>query len=604
MQVPRRRRGIGAAAPGFRRRRRRAPSSPASSSSFLRGSSSSSSSSALLLLLPLLLLLFAPPPPPFLGKSHEAEAWIAVIVRRRSSGCSTGLLSRRRQRQGRRQRSYYDCSCFGVDLRCASNFYVATNADNGRRRGRRRKGTALGSSSSSGTDRNGGGVEEGDDDFVTGGDDEARMRNEIARAVSAVSAAAAASTNNDPILSSPLDDDDDDEATIVDDGGDEALLQLSLALELNETISSLYDTNATTEGGTGTAAVVQDTAEYRSALLNLLMEASAEGGAEQTRPLPLSSSRGEGDVGGEGEEATMEDLMTAVREQHESCRRCHQGGGQQQQQQQYDDEELHRLVFANEPREIFLNQSRAFLESLSDPSRVGDAAALRRGRQFRQRQEDAAKRLEREIADLEDFLLRDGDGADFDDGGQQEPTKELCEQCGCTLTAKELDVIAKHGRRNNNEDVEKNGYGTSRRVCQVCYGEILAAQSDWSFRRDAVGDGTETQFAARLSIPATSRPKRNERQQRNGRVDSEEGAARRRPEGRSLTGSATKATRKTATMRRAGLTLRDLQNSRRSDRSRPVPGGSAQSEDGKDDSTARLEREDEGDGASGETNIE
>jgi hypothetical protein len=134
-------------------------------------------------------------------------------------------------------------------------------------------------------------------------------------------------------------------------------------------------------------------------------------------------------------------------------------------------EELHQQVFARE--EGYLNQSRVFLESLgsSDESSQAalEAARLRRGANYRKRQDEAISKLNAEIANFEaDFLNKQ-------EFFQNSNTQEKCFKCGCALSPQELQQFR-----------AKRDAQASKRLCSVCYGELLVANSDKSFFRDDV----------------------------------------------------------------------------------------------------------------------
>ena len=127
-------------------------------------------------------------------------------------------------------------------------------------------------------------------------------------------------------------------------------------------------------------------------------------------------------------------------------------------------EDLHRKVFEQE--EGFLNQSEVFRKSLgTDGSAAAfEAARLRRGADYRRRQEQAISKLEQEIADFEAHLYESPKSAD-----------EKCFKCGCALSEEEMQ----HFRGMKDAPA-------SRRLCSVCYGDLLVAKSDRSFFRDDV----------------------------------------------------------------------------------------------------------------------
>lgn len=127
-------------------------------------------------------------------------------------------------------------------------------------------------------------------------------------------------------------------------------------------------------------------------------------------------------------------------------------------------EELHKQVFKQE--EGFLKQSKIFLESLgTDGSKAAaEAARLRRGAEYRKRQEEAISKLYKEIDDFEAHLNDD----------ISKPVEERCFKCGCPLSPQEL------------EQFRSRQLPASRRLCSVCYGDLLVAKSDKSFFRDDI----------------------------------------------------------------------------------------------------------------------
>jgi hypothetical protein len=109
-------------------------------------------------------------------------------------------------------------------------------------------------------------------------------------------------------------------------------------------------------------------------------------------------------------------------------------------------EELHRQVFAEE--QGYLNQSQIFREALTDSTKAAEAATLRHGQQFRQRQAEAIASLDEQIKEWEE-------------GWEENYTQaQHCSKCECILAHDEIDMSRKH-----------------RGLCQVCYGELLVAKS-------------------------------------------------------------------------------------------------------------------------------
>jgi hypothetical protein len=110
-------------------------------------------------------------------------------------------------------------------------------------------------------------------------------------------------------------------------------------------------------------------------------------------------------------------------------------------------EELHRQVFAEE--QGYLQQSQVFRESLTDSSKAAEAASLRHGQQFRQRQDDAMASLDEQIKEWEE--------------GWEENYSQAqhCSKCLCILAQDEIPMARKH-----------------QGLCQVCYGDVLVAKSN------------------------------------------------------------------------------------------------------------------------------
>jgi hypothetical protein len=109
-------------------------------------------------------------------------------------------------------------------------------------------------------------------------------------------------------------------------------------------------------------------------------------------------------------------------------------------------EELHRQVFAEE--QGYLQQSQIFREALTDSTKAAEAATLRHGQQFRQRQAEAIASLDEQIKEWEE-------------GWEENYTQaQHCSKCECILAHDEIAMSRKH-----------------QGLCQVCYGEVLVAKS-------------------------------------------------------------------------------------------------------------------------------
>jgi len=151
-------------------------------------------------------------------------------------------------------------------------------------------------------------------------------------------------------------------------------------------------------------------------------------------------------------------------------------------------EELHRQVFEQE--EGYLKQSEVFRKSLgADGSQAAvEAARLRRGAEYRKRQDEAISKLNKEIADFEAHL----------NDTPKEGMREKCFKCGCALSEEELKQFR-----------SQNDAPASRRLCSVCYGDLLVAKSDKSFFRDvAVAPGKSGPYPrrSRRQPPMNGRP--------------------------------------------------------------------------------------------------
>ena len=109
-------------------------------------------------------------------------------------------------------------------------------------------------------------------------------------------------------------------------------------------------------------------------------------------------------------------------------------------------EELHRQVFAEE--QGYLQQSQIFREALTDSTKAAEAATLRHGQQFRQRQAEAIASLDEQIKEWEE-------------GWEENYTQaQHCSKCECILAHDEIVMSRKH-----------------QGLCQVCYGDVLVAKS-------------------------------------------------------------------------------------------------------------------------------
>ena len=149
-------------------------------------------------------------------------------------------------------------------------------------------------------------------------------------------------------------------------------------------------------------------------------------------------------------------------------------------------EELHRQVFAEE--EGHLQQSPVFRESLLDGGKAEAAAAERRGRAFRQRQEETLRQLEREMEEFENTTLptlptlpslqpapETTTAMEKNEPKQQEQLEQQqqCSKCRCLLSNKELSAARLRQRHE------------SSFLCRVCYRQdvLLVAASRQNSRQ-------------------------------------------------------------------------------------------------------------------------
>jgi hypothetical protein len=139
-------------------------------------------------------------------------------------------------------------------------------------------------------------------------------------------------------------------------------------------------------------------------------------------------------------------------------------------------EELHRQVFAEE--QGYLQQSQIFREALTDSTKAAEAATLRHGQQFRQRQAEAIASLDEQIKEWEE-------------GWEENYTHaQHCSKCECILAHDEIEMSRKH-----------------QGLCQVCYGEVLVAKSK---RKDSPSPVPRQPVIRRLKTGGTFRPRPTE----------------------------------------------------------------------------------------------
>lgn len=129
----------------------------------------------------------------------------------------------------------------------------------------------------------------------------------------------------------------------------------------------------------------------------------------------------------------------------------------------YDSEELHRLVFSNEKG--FLEQSEAFRDSLSpdsDQEKKKEAETLRRGIEYRHRQEEAMARILREMDELEKTALTKEDAVQLSTLKNLDSSMVLCSKCSCRLSAEEVTREKRRGRSQANQ-----------MICRLCQVEMM-----------------------------------------------------------------------------------------------------------------------------------
>jgi hypothetical protein len=125
-----------------------------------------------------------------------------------------------------------------------------------------------------------------------------------------------------------------------------------------------------------------------------------------------------------------------------------------------DSEELHRLVFSNEKG--FLKQSEVFRESLSadsDQERKKEAETLRRGIEYRQRQEEAMAHILREMEEVEKTALSEEDAVKLSTQQNSDTSIVLCSKCSCRLSPEEIAREKRRGRSHANQMI--------CRLCQI-----------------------------------------------------------------------------------------------------------------------------------------
>lgn len=118
-------------------------------------------------------------------------------------------------------------------------------------------------------------------------------------------------------------------------------------------------------------------------------------------------------------------------------------------------EDMHRKVF--EAEQGFLDQSETFRQALVDSSKASEAAALRHGAKFQERQKEAIDRLNAQIADFEAELkvTTPAHPSSLDTTAQPR-----CRKCFCRLGEEEVRSAT-----------------TSNGFCQVCHADDIVERS-------------------------------------------------------------------------------------------------------------------------------
>jgi hypothetical protein len=152
--------------------------------------------------------------------------------------------------------------------------------------------------------------------------------------------------------------------------------------------------------------------------------------------------------------------------------------------------DLHHLIFQEEGG--FYNQSSVFLESLTNSSKATEANIERRGRRFRNRQEEAIASLNQQIDEMEALLLKQ----------QQSPKskKQRCCRCNSFLSDEEL--------RKGDAKTETVGNA----MCRVCYMEQLLTES----KRIEVDRLKNRQQQARTALQSYRRSENMREHPKNG----------------------------------------------------------------------------------------
>lgn len=198
-------------------------------------------------------------------------------------------------------------------------------------------------------------------------------------------------------------------------------------------------------------------------------------------------------------------------------------------------ESLHNQVFANE--QGFLNQSRVFVESLTDPSQLDDAwLERRRNTAWQQRQEAAIKLLDEQMEEMMEIVHNASVAQENNRMGTSKGVDDVrCSKCQCRLDPTE---------RRFNE-------GRRTKTCQVCHADELVEQSRASSSRP----GGSMSVTSKRSPPKNSWQQQKQQQsQASAAASSDKAPARRFSKPSATTTSATTVVPVTTNAQRPTLT--------------------------------------------------
>jgi hypothetical protein len=154
-------------------------------------------------------------------------------------------------------------------------------------------------------------------------------------------------------------------------------------------------------------------------------------------------------------------------------------------------EELHRQVFKNEIG--FYNQSELFLQSLTNTTKAAEANVVRRGRYYRDRQQEAIQALNEQMDEFEAvFLLQQQQQQQQQQGNNTNNSTELlvqCGQCRCRLSEEEIEYTASQTKNQTNEP-----------ICRVCHMEQLVSRN--RYNNDITRYDEQSTRPARIYRPA------------------------------------------------------------------------------------------------------